>query len=381
MTRDRVVPERLMAAYTDRTAAAAAHYAAGGQVCGYFGSGMPIEIAIATNHMPMAVMPLPDRPTPMADEWLHDSFDPQKRLIFDQLASGELTFLDLAVQVSQASPDSAVFVACRELLRQGKGGQIPPLHHYSLLGLRHPAVREYGRMEIDGLARRLRANSGQEADDAALRRAIELVNAIRAQWRRLDGLRRQGVVSGTDALTLMAPSHFMGTEEYLAEITQAVDAIGGASLSGPKLLVISSTALSDNRLHAAIEAGGAVVVAEDDYWGARSATADIVPGDDPMQAIYDHYYETVPNLSVYPASVRLGWFFANAVLPEIDGVVIHMPRSDKNLGWDYPRMRDFLADHDKPHLMTRQDSTTDEGTAALAGEVTAFAAKIQEDDR
>lgn len=378
LVHDTVVPPSLMAAYTNRTAAGEAHYAAGGHVCGYFGNGMPVEVALATGHMPMAIMPLPDRPTPHADEWLHDTFNPQLRLVFDHLISGELGFVDLAIQVSQASPDSAVFVAARELLRQGFGGHIPPLHHYSLLGLRHPAVREYGRMEIDGLARRLRANSGQEATPAELRKAIDLVNAVRAQWRRLDGLRREGVVSGSDALTLMAPSRFMGLADYLGEITRAVDALGGTQLSGPRVLVISSTALSDNRLHSAIEAGGAVVVSEDDIWGARSATADIVAGDDPLQAIYDHYYETVPNLSVYPASVRLGWWYANSTGPGIDAVIIHMPRSDRNLGWDYPRMRDYLADHDQPHLMTRQDPTTAAGAAALTAEVAAFVAKLQE---
>ncbi len=359
------VPPALMSAYHDRTAAAQAHFAAGGKVCGYFGNGMPIEVAIATDHMPMAIMPLPDRPTPHAEEWVTSTFDPQLRLILDQLISGELTFVDLAVAVSQASPDSLVFQSAREMLRQGHGAQIPPLHHYSLLGLQSDAVREYGFMQIEALARRLRANSGVEASRQKLTDAIEQTNAIRAQWRILDTLRGEGRVSGTEALTLIAPARFMGAGEYLAGIKQAIEGLRSRPAKGPRLLVVSSVALSDSRLHEAIEAGGAIVAAEHDIWGACSATPDIVPGDDPLLAIYQHYYKYVPNRSVYPASVRLGWIYERMARPEIDGVVIHMPPSDRSLGWDYPRLRDYSEAQGKPHLMTREDATTPAGAAAI----------------
>ncbi|RYY27910.1 MAG: 2-hydroxyacyl-CoA dehydratase [Sphingomonadales bacterium] len=372
------VPDDLRAADRDRTMAGRLHYQNGGKVCGYFGTGMPIEIAMATGHMPMAIMPHPDRPTPHAEEWLNPTFDPTRRLVLDQLLSGELEFVDVAVAVSQASTDSHVFHTAREILRQGFGGVIPPLHHYSLLGLQSDAVREYGRMEIDSLARRLRANSGIEATDARLRDAIALTNAIRAQWRALNTLRLAGAVSGTDALQLMSPARFMEPEAYLESITRAVAGLGERKLTGPRLMVISSTPLSDTRVHEAIEAAGAIVIGEDDIWGARSATPDIEAGDDVIQSIYRHYYDHVPNRSVYPATVRLGWIYENMVLPEVDGVIVQMTRADRDLGWDYPRIRDFLTSNGKPHLMTREDAATDDGAAALTREVAAFINQIQE---
>jgi benzoyl-CoA reductase/2-hydroxyglutaryl-CoA dehydratase subunit BcrC/BadD/HgdB len=376
-----VIPPELRSANQDRTAAGRTYYATGGHVCGYFGTGMPIEIAIATGHMPVAIMPPHDRPTPHAEEWLHPTFNPQARLILDQLLSGDLEFVDVAIAVAQASHDSHIYHTAHEILRLGHGGIIPPLFSYSLMGLQSPAVREYGRMEIDALQRRLRANSGQEATAASLAAAVELTNAVREQWRKLDGLRRQGAVSGTNALNLMAPSRFMDGHAYLTAITQVVASLEPTTVTGPKLLVLSSEALSDTRLHEAIEAGGAVVVAEDDIWGSRSATPDIVLGDDPIGSIYRHYYDHVPNRSVYPATVRLGWFYANAPTPEIDGVIVHMTRADRSLGWDYPRIRDFLQDHNKPVLMTREDASTDSGSVALTAAVSAFTTKIQENGK
>lgn len=375
---DTVVPAALLAAYEDRTAAAAKHFENGGRVCGYFGRGMPVEVAMATGHMPMAIMPLPDRPTLAADEWLHDSFNPQLRLIFDQLITGELKFVDVAISVAQASPDSTVIFAARELLRQGHGGQIPPLHSYSILGHDHAPVREYGRMEIDALARRLRANSGVAATNDRLREAVAATNPIRAQWRKLEDLRRAGSLTGTDALTLIGAFRFMPADEYLEAITQTVAKLQGRQLGKPRVLVISSTSLSDTRLHQAIEAGGVIVAAEDDLWGSRAATPDIKLGDDPLQSIYDHYHDHTPNMSVYPASRRLGWFFEHSIRPEFDGVIIHMPRSDRELGWDYPRIRDYLKDKGKKLLMTRDDATTEDGENSLTNAVSKFFIKVQE---
>jgi benzoyl-CoA reductase/2-hydroxyglutaryl-CoA dehydratase subunit BcrC/BadD/HgdB len=373
-----VIPNELLTAYRQRTAAGEAYYKAGGKVCGYFGTGMPIEIALATGHMPMAIMPLPERPTPHAEEWLNSTFDPQLRLILDQLISGELTFVDLAVAVSQSSPDSAVFLAAREILRQGFGNDIPPLHHYSLLGLKSEAVRDYGRMEIHNLANRLRSNSGQEATAPRLKSAIELTNAIRRQWRLLDQRRHEGCISGTDALTLIAPSHFMQPQDYLAGLTQALANLKPRPAAGPRLVLMSSVALSDTRLHEAIEAGGSTVIGESDFWGACCATPDIDAGEDPLDAIYMHYYNHVPNRSVYPAAARLNWFYANAAAADVDGVMIHMPRSDRSLGWDYPRLCDFLEQHKKLFFMTREDAATAEGRAAITQETAKFAKRIQE---
>jgi benzoyl-CoA reductase/2-hydroxyglutaryl-CoA dehydratase subunit BcrC/BadD/HgdB len=373
-----VIPDELLTAYRHRTAAGAAHYKAGGKVCGYFGNGMPIEIAMATGHMPMAIQPLPDRPTPHAEEWLNTTFDPQLRLILDQLLSGELTFVDLAVAVSQSSPDSAVFQAAREILRQGYGEDIPPLHHYSLLGLQSEAVRDYGRMEIHALANRLRSNSGQEATAARLKSAIELTNAIRAQWRLLDRRRHGGYLSGTDALTLIAPAHFMQPADYLNGLTTAIAQLKQRPAKGPRLVLMSSVALSDTRLHEAIESAGATVIGESDFWGACCATPDIALGDDALEALYMHYYTHVPNRSVYPATVRLRWFFEHAAAADVDGVVIHMPRSDRALGWDYPRLCDFLDQHKKPFYMTREDASTAEGRAAITQATAKFANTIQE---
>lgn len=373
-----LIPDAIETAFYDRTKAGREHVAAGGDVCGYYHTGMPVEIALATGHMPMAIQPLPDRPTPLADEWVNPTFNPEWRLILDQLLSDELTFLRVVVAVSKAQADSWVYYSAREILRQEVKNNIPPLHNYALLGMREPTVKKYGRLELDALERRLAANSLNDATDESLRAAIETMNTIRAAWRQLDQARRAGRLSGCDAIKLLSASHFMHPNDYISAINQALGRLPMEGDNKPRIAVISSTGLGDMLLHEAIEKGGATVVAEGDWWGSASITPDIVAGDDPMQAIYEHYYEYVPNLCMIPDTERLKWFYQNAADPGIDAFVIHMPKSDRALGWDYPRMRDCLYDNNKPHLMTRDDSSNPTEAEAITKQVAGLVESLRE---
>ena len=92
-------------AYANRLAAARKHFDDRGRVVGHFGNGLPVEIPMATGFMPVSIAPLPDRPTPDADPWVNPAYDPQLRVIFDQLLSGELTFLELAIQIRPVQPN------------------------------------------------------------------------------------------------------------------------------------------------------------------------------------------------------------------------------------------------------------------------------------
>ena len=162
MTKKSIIPKEIETAFYDRTKAGREHVEAGGIVCGYYNTGMPVEVALATGHMPMAIQPLPGRPTPLADEWLNETFDPEGALILDQLLSDELKFLRVAVAVSKAQADSWVYFCAKEILRQEVKNNCPPLHSYALLGMQDPVVRKYGRLEIEALVRPLRVHQEQQ---------------------------------------------------------------------------------------------------------------------------------------------------------------------------------------------------------------------------
>jgi benzoyl-CoA reductase/2-hydroxyglutaryl-CoA dehydratase subunit BcrC/BadD/HgdB len=155
-------------------------------------------------------------------------------------------------------------------------------------------------------------------------------------------------------MALLGAWFFMERREYAALATRAAGEIARRPpLSGPRVL-IKGTPLDHPALHAAIERHGAVVVAEDDWWGARSAGRDVANGD-PLAAIFRKYYLDAPGPRVFPPAVADAWFVRES-LRDIDGVVYYLPPDDDVLGWDYPRHRRFLEGHGVPVTLVREDA-------------------------
>ena len=60
-----------------------------------------------------------------------------------------------------------------------------------------------------------------------------------------------------------------------------------------------------------------------------------------------------------PTEAREAWFAEHAM--DVDCVIFYLPPSDHQLGWDYPRLRDWLAERGKRSLLVRQDAAQDPG--------------------
>ena len=86
---------------------------------------------------------------------------------------------------------------------------------------------------------------------------------------------------------------------------------------------------------ARIESHGAIVAAEDDWWGSRAGGRRYCTDGDPVEAIFDKYYLDAPSPRVFPPAVADDWFLDAAA--SVNGVVFYLPPEDDVLGWDYPR--------------------------------------------
>jgi len=359
----------LKGGYDNRLAAALAHRHAGGEVVGSIGLGFPIEVGLATGHLPVTIAPLPGRKTPFADPWLNHTVDPQRRVVLDQLLSGELEFMDVAVHVSLALQDSMTFQWARQLLSLGEGARMPPLHQYVLLGNRQDAAYEYSLEQTRALARRLRAATGQGATDDRLAEAITTMNRVRKALRELNARRREGRVSGVDGLTASAAMRFLPPEVF-ADALEAFNRASAAApvRSGPRTIAVSAWKLSDTQLHSVLEEGGLNVVAEDDAWGARAGAPDIPLEGDLMEQVFRHYRDHTPNRATYPATVRYDWLYEEGARPQVDVIAFYMPPSDRSLGWDYPRLFDHFEGLGKKVIKLRLDAERpeDRGAAVAA---------------
>jgi len=354
--------EKLLWHYQHRSAEPLAQHKAGVPVVGFTSNTVPWELIRAAGCFPVLIGPdldVLDKPTPLADSLMEPVFDSRIRAIFNDILSGVWAFLRLLIIPRTSEPENKLYLYLREVARQQLSERQPSVYLYDLLHTRSPLTRSYGLGRTRDLMRRL--GEIRPISAKSLSRAIKESNGARAALRRMQNLRRGDVprISGSDAHTIAGALYFMDRGEYAKLVDEVCCKCKSAKpLRGPRLL-IKGMPLHHPRLHQALEAHGAVVVAEDDWWGSRAADANIrsATGTSSLvKVIFENYYLRAPSPRVSPAAAADGWF-QSAVRRGVDGVVFYFPPDDDVYGWDYPRQRDFLHGRHIPSLLIRDDAS------------------------
>jgi benzoyl-CoA reductase/2-hydroxyglutaryl-CoA dehydratase subunit BcrC/BadD/HgdB len=329
---------------------------AGVPVLGITSNTIPWELARAAGFFPV-MLRRNGRIFPAADEYMETNvFQARIRGIFDGVVRGDWDFLRGVLIPRTSEQEYKLFLYLREVARERSRDGMPPVYLYDLLHSRSPESHAYGLDRTRDLKKQLEETSGRPVGANALREAVAESNSARAAARRLLRLRDGSPrLSGTEALRLTGAYWFMSRAEFAKLALEAAENLEGReALPGARLLV-KGAPLDGVGLHAELETHGAIVVAEDDWWGARSAGRDIDSGNDVLKAIFEHYYSEAPSPRVFPAEDADRWF-ETRVTDGIDGVVFYLPAEDYVAGWDYPRQKRFLDHAGIPSMVVREDA-------------------------
>lgn len=337
--------ERLTWYYEHPFEQAIENSAAGIPVAGLTSNTVPWELLRAAGYFPLILNP-GFGPAPFADRLMEDGvFSARIRGIFDAIASGAWPFLKLVVIPRTSEQEHKLFLYLREVARQSLSTGMPKVYLYNLLHTRSAEAEQYGLERAEDLRNYLRA------DDLTC--AVEESNQARRAMHALLDLRQERPprLSGTVALSLLGAMYFMDRAEYAGLALEAADELSrGEPSHGPRILIKGSP-LHHTNLHRAIESHGAVVVAEDDWWGSRTITEEIPEAGNLVQAIFQTYYRQAPS----PRDPSDAWFLSAAAT--VDAVVFYLPPEDDVLGWDYPRLGQTLEQRGRPHFLVREDAS------------------------
>ncbi len=318
--------------------------AAGIPVAGMTSNTVPWELLRAAGYFPLLLNP-PPGPLPFADRLMEDGvFSARIRGIFDGIASGAWPFLKLVVIPRTSEQEHKLFLYLREVERQELSTGMPEIYLYNLLHTRSAEAEQYGLQRTGDFRNHLRVGD--------LACAVDEANKARRAVRTLLDLRQERPprLSGTVALALPGAMNFMDRAEYAGLALESAAELSGAEpIHGPRILIKGSP-LHHTGLHRAIESQGAVVVAEDDWWGSRTIIEEIPEQGNLMQEIFQTYYRKAPS----PRDNSDAWFLSASAT--VDAVVFYLPPEDDVLGWDYPRLRQTLDQRGTPHLLVREDA-------------------------
>jgi benzoyl-CoA reductase/2-hydroxyglutaryl-CoA dehydratase subunit BcrC/BadD/HgdB len=328
-------------------------------IVGVTSNTVPWELLRAAGCDPILLSPRRAR-TPRADRYMENVFSARMKAVFDLLLSHDAAPLSAVIIPRTSEQEHKLYLYLREVVRFGAEHAPEPIL-YNLLHARSAEAEAYGLERTQDLKRVLERMTGRRIETEALSAAIAEGNAARQVIRELLRERegRAPRLSGTEALALIGAWYFMRRSEYALLAREALLEIQTRPpLAGPRILIKGSPINSPRDTPdfcAAMEVTGAIVVAEDDWWGSRAAGLDIDVTADPVQAIFEKYYFDAPSPRVFPSEIADAWFHRKA--SEVDGVIFYLSHEDDVVGWDYPRLRDLLDERAIPHLMLRAQSS------------------------
>ena len=343
--------------YENPAAEAMALAADGFPVVGITSNTVPWELVRAAGAFPCVINPGNGNHADVSSFMEEGVFEERIRAIFGAAISGELHYLSLLLIPRTSEQEYKLYLYLREVARLDPKRRIPPVYLYDMLHTRSSESYSYGLERTLCLKKRLEELTGTLINDKALLHAIEESNLARKAIRTLLSLRGQKPrATGTEALAFIGTSYFVSRDEYTPLAEQAVNVIASRKALAGKRLMITGASLNHRSLHQTLEKHGAVVVAEDDWWGSRSAGGDIADGPkDPLKTVFEKYYFDTPSPRLFPIELSDAWFQQTSK-DGIDGVVFYLPPEDCVAGWDYPRRRHYLDESRISHLLVREDA-------------------------
>ncbi len=317
---------------------------------------VPVELVHAAGFLPVLARGR-STPTPAADRVLEpDLFPNRLRQLVEAALTERLTNVAAIVLPRSSDPDYKCFLYLRELARCGIAGKLPPVLLFDLLHSGDPDSRAYTAERVRDLSARLeRLAAGRQRRTVDLRDAIASTNRARAAARGLQALRSESPrITGAAALPLLGAFWQLEPARYAALANAAASTLArGVGMAGRRVL-LAGAPVDTPALHAAVEAEGAVVVAELSPFGSHGASAAIEIAHDPFIALADHYTRESldARLPVHALLHNL-----DDSLGTVDAVLLSQPPDDASFGWDYPRVRELLARRRIPHAVLTGDPT------------------------
>jgi benzoyl-CoA reductase/2-hydroxyglutaryl-CoA dehydratase subunit BcrC/BadD/HgdB len=329
----------------------AVHYREAGQnIIGYISPDVPIELIIAAGLHPLRLKGNPEAPIRYAHKYLKSNFNPFFCSIFDQILDLTYSFVDRLILSNLDESVVRLFYYLREIHRLEPNPQLPPVEYFEFLHLKTEISLQYNLQCIESFKQKLEQWLSKTIQEVDLWEAIAVGNENRKLLAELANLRRQGLVSGIDALQLIGTSMLMPKHEHNQLLQTFFQEYEATPSSNAVRIFVEGSSIDNLQLYQMIESAGAIVVAEDSDWGNRSFEGQISETGSPLEAITNFYFNRAPYPTKATIEERAEYCLNQAQKAKADAVIFFIYQGDQPALWDYPEQRNALEAHGIPSL-------------------------------
>ena len=330
----------------------------GKMVIGCFPMYIPEEIIHAAGILPITLLGSAETIS-LADKYLYSYACGLSRENLDIALKGELDFLDGIVF-------SDICDVVRFLPDIWNTHKSFSFHHNLLISgkINSPSSRKYIVTRIARFRSAIEKFIGREIQDRELRQSIDIYNRNRTLLNRLYQARRinPALFKANDMVTIINAGMLMPKEEHnswledlLTQVEEAVQPannkvkliLSGSLCEPPKIEILNL-----------VNEMGATVVDDDLYVGSRYFTTLIDETLPPIEALADKFIKDIPCPTKFHHPNEWTDYLVNmAGQTGAGGIVILMLRYCEVHGFDYPFLKQGLAEAGVPHLLIETEQT------------------------
>jgi len=323
----------------------------GGKVVGTFCSYAPEELILASGALGYRIFGT-DLNISRADAHMQAYSCSLVRGALEEVLAGQLDFLDGVVFPHTCDSIQRLSDIWRMNIKDG--------FHLDLVGpvkLNTDSARAYMAAAMGRFRQDLESHLGEKIGAADLESAVMIGNRIRSSMQRVYAARKAkpGILKGADLHAMVKAAMVMDRQEFAVLAEDAAQQLEGlqfdAGFEG-KRLVLSGGLCNMPDVYGTIEDSGGAIVADDLCTGHRFFEGAIEPGADALAAIANRYMDRNVCPAKHAGIKSRGENLVRTVKESgADGVIfIYLKFCDPH-GFDYPYLKQMLAEEDIPCLL------------------------------
>lgn len=334
----------------------------------------PLELVLAAGLSPHRLHGNPSRMPTKGDTYMEEEIDGEVRSLFDTFLRGEYAGFPLVLMSRGSEQYLQLYYYLGEVVKWEEVA-LPPIKIVDVMQTPNWMTGRYVRKRLEEIAATL-GELGTPITPASLKEGIAQVNAMRQAQQDLNALRREGRVRGSDMLRMTALFGTIPVPDFV-DLARALVAEAGPAETGPRIM-LSGVAQDDPALYEALEAEGALVVADDHVQGERVFAHLVDTKADPLDALTEHYQLHAPGLRQTPQKRQDARYLATCREAQIDGDLCVLEDCDDTLGWDWPKRRQALEAVGVPSVLLTADNYFQPDTDARTKAIRDLLARVGE---
>jgi hypothetical protein len=332
-----------------------------GHTVGFIGLDVPLELIDAAGLTPLQITADPGLPSPAAEPFGEGVGHPLLRALTGAVV--ELADAGLKRLWVGATParDFSLFACLASLKRAGAALADLEITAADVLHGDSPADHAHNRALFARLADGLGFDDGE-----ALRTAIARRNVIRDRLATIETHRRDGRLSGVEALAIHAEGGRSTAGAYLQRLDGLLADIASRSVLTGRKVIVSGSAETAARTYPVYEAAGLLVVGDDHDGGSRAIGPRVAEGADPLDALAERYRARTPAPSGWTTAAATTALVQLARRQGAEAVIFDVPHYDHAAAWDLPKKIAALAAAGITHTVLPPAAFRDPEAAARA---------------